>query len=84
VAVPLTDDGHGLVTALSVTAPTARCGPDWPLDVLGELQTAAGIIRARTPSALHRMDRAAPGTRPRNPSGSTRPVDGALEPDRGA
>ncbi|HYH32361.1 MAG TPA: IclR family transcriptional regulator [Pseudonocardia sp.] len=54
VAVPLTDDGNGLVTALSVTAPTARCGPDWPHDVLGELRTAAGIIRARTPTALHR------------------------------
>lgn len=54
VAVPLTDDGHGLVTALSVTAPSARCGPGWPDDVLGELQTAAGIIRARTPPNLHR------------------------------
>jgi DNA-binding IclR family transcriptional regulator len=54
VAVPLTDDGHGLVTALSVTAPSARCGPGWPEDVLGALQTAADVIRARTPSALHR------------------------------
>jgi DNA-binding IclR family transcriptional regulator len=54
VAVPLTNDGHGLVTALSVTAPSARCGPDWPNDVVGHLQTAAGIIRARTPTALHR------------------------------
>lgn len=56
VAVPLTDDGRGLVTALSVTAPSARCGPGWPADVLGELQTAAGIIRARTPTALNRRN----------------------------
>lgn len=54
VGVPLTDDGHGLVTALSVTAPTARCGPDWPDGVLAELRSAAGVIRARTPTALHR------------------------------
>jgi DNA-binding IclR family transcriptional regulator len=54
VAVPLTNDGNGLVTALSVTAPSARCAPEWPDDVLGSLQTAAGIIRARTPTALHR------------------------------
>jgi len=54
VAVPLTNDGHELVTALSITAPGARCGPHWPHDVLGQLQTAAGIIRARTPAALHR------------------------------
>ncbi len=54
VAVPLTNDGNGLVTAMSVTAPTVRCGPDWPDAVLAELQTAAGIVRARTPTALHR------------------------------
>jgi DNA-binding IclR family transcriptional regulator len=75
VAVPLTDDGHGLVTALSVTAPTARCGPDWPADVLGGLQTAAAIVRARTPSALHRTTPAASGNRPRTPSGSTRTTE---------
>jgi DNA-binding IclR family transcriptional regulator len=57
VAVPLTDDGHGLITALSVTAPSARCGPDWPEAVLGELQNAAGVIRARTPTALNKVRR---------------------------
>jgi DNA-binding IclR family transcriptional regulator len=49
VAVPLTDDGRGLVTGLSVTAPSARCGPDWPGSALDQLRAAAGIIRARTP-----------------------------------
>ena len=47
VAVPLFDDGKGLVTALSVTAPTFRCGPDWPDRPLRRLLSAAAEIRAR-------------------------------------
>lgn len=45
VAVPLLDDGEGLVTALSITAPSSRCLGDWPGGVLDELSTAAGRIR---------------------------------------
>jgi DNA-binding IclR family transcriptional regulator len=47
VAVPLLDDGNGLVTALSVTAPKFRCGPDWPAAPLAALRSAAEEIRAR-------------------------------------
>lgn len=45
VAVPLFDDGMGLITALSVTAPAARTGPDWPAPVLAELLATAAVIR---------------------------------------
>jgi DNA-binding IclR family transcriptional regulator len=54
VAVPLLDDGHGLLTALSVTMPTVRCGPDWPERALRELRTATGVIRARSATTLRR------------------------------
>lgn len=47
VAVPLLDDGRGLITALSVTTTTASAGSDWPRRELELLQTAAGVIRAR-------------------------------------
>lgn len=47
VAVPLWDDRKGLVTALSVTAPNFRCGPDWPAEPLAALRSAAQEIRAR-------------------------------------
>jgi IclR family KDG regulon transcriptional repressor len=47
VAVPLLNDGDGLVTALSVTAPSTRCTPDWPNDVFDELSSTATEIRSR-------------------------------------
>jgi len=46
VAVPVHDDGNGLLLALSVTAPTSRLGDDWPAGPVTELQQAAGRIRA--------------------------------------
>lgn len=45
VAVPLLGDGAGLVTALSVTAPTSRCTEEWPGDYLKELRATAATIR---------------------------------------
>jgi DNA-binding IclR family transcriptional regulator len=47
VAVPLLDDGDGLIAALSVTAPSSRCTADWPADVLPELDATAALIRSR-------------------------------------
>lgn len=46
VAVPLFNDGAGLIAALSVTAPSVRTGADWPTPVLAELLATAGAIRA--------------------------------------
>lgn len=46
VAVPVHDDGNGLLLALSVTSPTSRLGDDWPAGPVTELQQAAGRIRA--------------------------------------
>ena len=45
VAVPLFNDGMGLITALSVTAPAVRTGQDWPAPVLDELLATAAVIR---------------------------------------
>jgi hypothetical protein len=41
----LFNDGMGLITALSVTAPAVRTGPDWPAPVLDELLATAAVIR---------------------------------------
>ena len=46
VAVPLLNDGAGLIAALSVTAPSSRTNNDWPAPVLAELLTTAATIRA--------------------------------------
>ena len=45
VAVPLFNDGMGLIAALSVTAPAVRTGPEWPAPVLDELLETAAVIR---------------------------------------
>ena len=47
VAVPLLDDGAGLIAALSVTAPSNRIGENWPAPVLAELRSTATTIRGR-------------------------------------
>ena len=47
VAVPLLDDGAGLIAALSVTAPSNRIGENWPAQVLAELRSTAATIRGR-------------------------------------
>lgn len=47
VAVPVYDDRRGLVVALSITAPSNRCGDDWPDSVRRRLTEAATSIRRR-------------------------------------
>lgn len=47
VAVPLLDDGKGLIAALSVTAPSNRCGEDWPERPLERLLATARMVRTR-------------------------------------
>lgn len=47
VAVPLLDDGAGLVTAMSITTPVSRCPADWPDTHLPALVAAAADVRAR-------------------------------------
>lgn len=46
VALPLTQGAEGAeISALSLTTPTFRTGPDWPESVLGELKATAAQIR---------------------------------------
>jgi IclR family transcriptional regulator, acetate operon repressor len=45
VAVPLHTDALGVVTALSVTMPAFRTGPDWPADILAPLRRTSGALR---------------------------------------
>jgi IclR family acetate operon transcriptional repressor len=64
VAVPLHNDGMGLITALSVTAPAVRTGPDWPAPVLDELLSTAAVIRTEAslgPCGAPRPERAGTG-----------------------
>lgn len=46
VAIPLHTGALGIETALSVTMPAFRTGPDWPHDVLPSLRRTAARLRA--------------------------------------
>lgn len=47
VAVPFPSGHGGLVVAMSITAPSNRCGPDWPERPLAALQAGAADLAAR-------------------------------------
>lgn len=47
VAVPLINDGAGLVAAMSMTAPSSRCAREWPDSVLGHLRETASVVRSQ-------------------------------------
>lgn len=44
VAVPLFNQDDEVLAAISVTAPSSRCGPEWPNDVLDRLRVTASLI----------------------------------------
>lgn len=60
VAVPVYNDGAGLIVAMSLTAPTSRVGPDWPERPLAALNRAAAVIQQRIELATGRPHRPGP------------------------
>lgn len=57
IAVPVYNDGSGLIIAMSVTAPASRVGADWPSGPVQALRQAADTIRQRIELATGRPDR---------------------------